>query len=85
MSVEQQWDHQRDLAKHSWPAAEVSTQDDPDVPGLTGYVITGFTAQDVQAEINRIRSIPGEGHFNRPQRVGARFVSSGWLRRTVLS
>lgn len=70
-------------------AAEISSQSDPDVPGLTAYIITGPTAQDVQLEINRLLwqfdTCPGEGHFRNPKRVGARYVSSGWTRTAVLS
>lgn len=74
-------DHQRDLAKHDWPRAEVSSQPDPDVPGLVGHVITGFTAQEVQAEITRLTSDAiarvGEAKFTAPRRVGPRFYSFG--------
>lgn len=74
-------DHVRDLAKHSWLEAEVASQPDPDVHGLTAHIVTGYTAQDVQAAINLLMDFtdkPGEGHFDSPKKVGARWVSCGW-------
>ena len=69
--------------------AEVSSQADPDVPGLIGHVITGFSAEEVQREINRLQfqfdTCPGASEFTIPRRVQGRWHAIGWTQRGLPS
>lgn len=62
--------------------ALIETAPLPDDPGCTAYQITGPTWGDVQNAIDAIFLAPGnyEATFRNPTRIGARWLSRGFVR-----
>ena len=65
-------------------STKLELKDIPGMPGLVAYQITAPTAAEVQVAItrimNRISHVGGVAEFRNPYRVGAEWLSRGYVK-----